>query len=289
MTQPPIEDSPAWLPDPWGAATYRWWDGRAWTATIHPPRDPPPTPGAPTSAPQPGVYARTNAYVAQVASRDTPVALAQREAGAGHAARVALLVAMFGQAVQALASVGGLHNTLRVVDRLLSAKDGNAPSTTTNPVVSLFSNLGSIAVVVCGVLFIIWGYRAAKTARAVGLHGQWGPGWFIGAWFIPIANLVIPYLCVKSLLPHGHPGVRTIQRWWAFYVAQYLLSTAAIAVGWALYENDTALGVWPWIPGLLSVGCVVGAALYGRQMISTIGAMHQEGVTGTATGGAVAV
>lgn len=26
---------PGWFPDPWGAGTYRWWDGRAWTTALH--------------------------------------------------------------------------------------------------------------------------------------------------------------------------------------------------------------------------------------------------------------
>ena len=282
MTQSPIENSPAWLPDPWGAATYRWWDGRAWTATIHPPKEP-----TPTSAPQPGAYARTDAYVPAAPMQISPALAVEHEAGAGHAARIALLVALFGQAAQTLASVGELHRTLRLVDRLLSAKNGDLPTNTMNPVLGLVSNLGSLAVIVCGVLFIIWAYRSAKAARVLGTHGQWAPGWFVGSWFIPVANLVIPYLCVKSLLPPGHPGGRTVRRWWAFYVAQYLLSMAAVVVGWALYQNDRSLGVWPWIPGVLSIGCVIGAALYGRQMIGVVVTTHRAAAAaagGPATG-----
>ncbi len=279
MTQPPIENSPAWLPDPWGAATYRWWDGRAWTATIHPPKEPSPTP---TSAPQPGPYARPDAYVPVVSPQASPILAVEHEAGAGHAARVALLVAMVGQAATTLASVGELQRTLKLVDRVLSSKNGSLPKTTMNPALGLVSNLGSLAVLVCGVLFVIWAYRAAKAARMLGLAGQWGPGWFIGAWFIPVANLVIPYLCIKSLLPHGDQGVRAVRLWWAFYVAQYLLSTAAVVVGWVLYQNDQALGAWPWIPAALSVACVVGAALYGRQAISTVVTRHRQVAAGPA-------
>ena len=279
MTQPPIENSPAWLPDPWGAATYRWWDGGAWTATIHPPKELPPTP---TSAPQPGSYARTDAYVPAVPMQANPALAVEHEAGAGHAARIALLVALVGQSATTLASVSALQRTLRLVDRMLSSKSANLPTNTMNPVLSLVSNLGSLAVLACGVLFIIWAYRSARAARLLGMPGQWGPGWFIGSWFIPVANLVIPYLCIKSLLPHGHPGVRTVRRWWAFYVAQYLLSTAAVVVGWALYQNDKTLGAWPWIPAALSVVCVVGAVLYARQVIETVITTHRQAAAGGA-------
>lgn len=46
------------------------------------------------------------------------------------------------------------------------------------------------------VVFIVWQYRHAKNTRALG-HEHVGvskPGWSIGGWFIPLANLVIPAL-----------------------------------------------------------------------------------------------
>ncbi|TDD71076.1 DUF4328 domain-containing protein [Jiangella aurantiaca] len=42
-------------------------------------------------------------------------------------------------------------------------------------------------------VFIVWQYRHAKNARLLGAQGGVsGPGWAIGGWFIPLANLVIP-------------------------------------------------------------------------------------------------
>ncbi|MCU1457513.1 MAG: hypothetical protein JWL73_1605 [Actinomycetia bacterium] len=238
-----------------------------------------------TSAPQAGAYARTAAYVPVVPAQVGPEAMVAEEARSGRAARIALLVALFGQIAQTLASVSQLHRTLRVVDQMLSSNNGNLPNNTVNPALGLVSNLGSLAVVVCGVLFIIWAYRSAKTARGLGIHGPWGPGWFIGGWFIPIANLVIPYLCIKSLLPPDAPGRRTVRLWWAFYVAQYVLSTAAIGIAWVLYQNNRPLGAWPWIPAGLSVVCVVGAARYGRVMIDTIVDAHRRVAAGAPTAG----
>lgn len=31
---PPGPPPPGWYPDPWWHATYRWWDGRAWTSSV---------------------------------------------------------------------------------------------------------------------------------------------------------------------------------------------------------------------------------------------------------------
>ena len=41
---------------------------------------------------------------------------------------------------------------------------------------------------------IIWQFRHAKNAEALGARGGLGPGWAIGGWFIPIANFVLPAL-----------------------------------------------------------------------------------------------
>jgi hypothetical protein len=49
--------------------------------------------------------------------------------------------------------------------------------------------LGALAT---AVVFIIWQYRHAQNAEALGGPGGLGPGWAIGGWFIPFANFVLP-------------------------------------------------------------------------------------------------
>jgi hypothetical protein len=49
---------------------------------------------------------------------------------------------------------------------------------------------GALALVV---VMIVWQWRHAKNAEALGVRGGLGsPGWAIGGWFIPVANLVLP-------------------------------------------------------------------------------------------------
>ncbi|RIQ12651.1 DUF4328 domain-containing protein [Jiangella rhizosphaerae] len=49
------------------------------------------------------------------------------------------------------------------------------------------------------VVFIVWQYRHAANARLLGAQGGVSsPGWAIGGWFIPLANLVIPAINVYS-------------------------------------------------------------------------------------------
>ena len=86
------------------------------------------------------------------------------------------------------------------------------------------------------VLFIIWQFRAAKNNEALDrLHARFGPGWSIGAWFIPLANLVIPVMIIQDLwrgatpeTPRGDPRWRSakgswlVALWWTAWVVSLL-------------------------------------------------------------------
>jgi TRAP-type C4-dicarboxylate transport system permease large subunit len=59
------------------------------------------------------------------------------------------------------------------------------------------------------VLFIIWMFRAAKNNEALGRTSpRFSPGWSIGAWFIPLANFVIPVLIMQDLWRGSDPATR---------------------------------------------------------------------------------
>ena len=50
----------------------------------------------------------------------------------------------------------------------------------------------SLLLITLAIVFIIWQFQHAKNAQAMGERGGLGPGWAIGGWFIPVANLVLP-------------------------------------------------------------------------------------------------
>ena len=69
-----------------------------------------------------------------------------------------------------------------------------------------FMLLCSIAIIV---LLVIWMWRVAKNAELSGrVQPRFGPGWTIGGWFIPFANLVIPVLVMQDLWRASDPTVR---------------------------------------------------------------------------------
>src|SRR5262245_35859116 len=48
--------------------------------------------------------------------------------------------------------------------------------------------------------FLLWVYRTNRNARALGAEGMtYSPGWSVGWFFVPLANLVMPFLVVREI------------------------------------------------------------------------------------------
>jgi hypothetical protein len=88
-----------------------------------------------------------------------------------------------------------------------------------------------LAVVGIGVLFVLWMWRAARNNESFGRPGALGPGWALGAWFIPLGSLVIPAIQLQQLwrgadgsVPRGDVAWRNSSSsgllwvWWVSYV-----------------------------------------------------------------------
>jgi Domain of unknown function (DUF4328)/Protein of unknown function (DUF2510) len=117
------------------------------------------------------------------------------------------------------------------------------------------------------VLLIVWTWRSAHNARALGRTGaRLAPGWAIGAWFVPLANVVLVYILVSDLWRssdpdvapgegwRGLPGSALVRLWVVAYTGGVVLLFAAIGLavtGVTGVETTRAL---------LTVGGVVGAA-----------------------------
>src|SRR5512132_1941138 len=60
--------------------------------------------------------------------------------------------------------------------------------------------LGLLAFLACSIVWLIWQYRAQANARALTNGGtSVSPGWAVGWWFIPFANLLKPFLSMHEL------------------------------------------------------------------------------------------
>ena len=133
------------------------------------------------------------------------------------------------------------------------------------------------------VIFLVWLHRAhsnLEPLRAGSL--QFTPGWAVGWWFIPFANLVKPFQAVRELWCESDPEVNDeplflsksvhsapalLGAWWAFW----LLSNFAANVTGRLYDPDklanlAVTGVLFVLTGVLSVIAAVLAIMVVRDI-----------------------
>lgn len=108
------------------------------------------------------------------------------------AARIVIGVALVGyffvvvdQLVTLAAAVGLVGNAVRTGTAVLSLPGG----------LLFFGGLLGGAITVP-----MWMYRNSRNLRALGAQGlRWSPGLSAGGWFIPLANLVIPFFALDEL------------------------------------------------------------------------------------------
>jgi len=88
-----------------------------------------------------------------------------------------------------------------------------------------------------GVMILKWIHRASFNARQLGAEGmKFTPGWSVGWYFVPVANLWKPYQAMKEIWkasadPRGWnegqavPGL--LGWWWFFWIVSNLFSNAS--------------------------------------------------------------
>ncbi len=142
--------------------------------------------------------------------------------------------------------------------------------------------------ILTGIAFMVWMWRAAKNNEALGRsRARFGPGWAIGGWLIPVANLVIPVLIMQDLWRGADPSIpRGDSRWKigdrsllvGFWWGLLLFGRLMILVGNGRVDDPTTLddlrgGIDLQIVGQLST---LAAAVVGVLVIRAITARQRE-------------
>ena len=99
--------------------------------------------------------------------------------------------------------------------------------------VLLVNTLVSLATIV---FFALWIYRAAANIVAAGIAGfDFTPGWAVGWYFIPFANLVQPFRAMRQIWNASHTGGSDLDRgepiltlWWTVWLASNISATISI-------------------------------------------------------------
>ena len=125
-----------------------------------------------------------------------------------------------------------------------------------------------LAAIVALVFALIWQFRAASAARALGYPAARSPGWGVGCWFVPIVSLWMPYQAIRDCLAPDDPHRPLVLRWWLLWIGTQLLTTAATVA--ALASSHIALGI-SLVAAILALAFVATA----RQVVAAISAAHQ--------------
>ena len=113
-----------------------------------------------------------------------------------------------------------LANRIRVAGNYHSGTATLAALHNADTFVTTMAVLWTIGLLATAALFITWQWRSAKNAELITqAQSRWTPGWSIGGWFIPFANWVIPYLCMReisqaSTRKGGVSDERSLVPWW---------------------------------------------------------------------------
>ena len=120
---------------------------------------------------------------------------------------------------------------------------------------------GIVAMIACFIIVGCWIYRASANAHSLSEDMTISPGWSVGWYFIPIANLFKPFQAMKETWMASHysrdwqsePAPTLMVAWWGLWIVTNILGNVAFRMS----MNEGA----EQAPGLLSFIEVAAAIL----------------------------
>jgi hypothetical protein len=116
-------------------------------------------------------------------------------------------------------------------------------------------------------LFLFWVFRANSNARALGARDmRYTPGWSVGWFFVPFANLVMPFKVMREIWqassdpgnPSARPSSGIVGWWWFTWLAN---TVVAYAVG-VMFKNIDSLAAAQRVSAAAMVHDLVQIGLY---------------------------
>ncbi|MCL6250713.1 DUF4328 domain-containing protein [Altererythrobacter sp. KTW20L] len=140
----------------------------------------------------------------------------------------------------------------------------------------------------------LWLYRAHANLHEGSVGGlNYSPGWAVGSFFVPVANLFVPMKAMRDLhnRSNGEPAdfaassVGDVTSWWACHLAAVLLAFIVVVI--ALVPLITN-AYWTTPPaatsvlGLLNILFWTGSAAYLLRIINAVTTAQAHGVSSAA-------
>ena len=141
------------------------------------------------------------------------------------------------------------------------------------------------------VLVSMWTYRAMKNLHIVREPGvEMSPGWAVGWYFIPIANLWKPFEGMLQIWRDSHHMAGQDEKvanyvgwWWALWIIGNILANLSIRLG-GIFGDGAAYGTSLWFYAASSIAAIVCTILLlktTRRVTDMQAAMREGGVADT--------
>jgi hypothetical protein len=128
-----------------------------------------------------------------------------------------------------------------------------------------------VVYIALAIAFLLWLHRAAKNVPALGnpqSHVEYTPGWAVGWFFVPLANLFMPYKAVREVWEKSDPAIKTeedraftpaastplLLGWWVSWIAMNVLARATSRLG----RDAVSIETMVWVTWVDVVGDLLG-------------------------------
>ena len=134
------------------------------------------------------------------------------------------------------------------------------------------------------VVFLMWLYRAYNNLRAIGPGRRLdhSPGWAVASFFVPFANLVIPYRAVKEVWQKSGPAHEAFLSepgpparfpvWWMFW----LLASFAGNISMRVSFNDNVPPSTATMVSMIAGVTSIAAAVFAYLVVDAIDKRQEE-------------
>ena len=142
-----------------------------------------------------------------------------------------------------------------------------------------------LSLVVSIVVVSMWIYRAHANLRDAGIDGlEFTPGWAVGWYFIPFANLFKPFQAMRELWAASHAESGSfnteappeVRNWWICWIGGNILSNVSSRIG---DGTDPTAYAMANVLGAVASAIVVGAAVLLIKLMREITAAQTSGGT----------
>jgi len=135
---------------------------------------------------------------------------------------------------------------------------------------STLSNIAQVGILVVGVLFLVWFYKAVQFSEHLGLRQRRSSGWAIAGWIVPIVNFWFPYQATKDMIPPDNAEtLGLVKSWWGLWIAMSL-SGVLILIG-SFINPAAGYGM-----AVVAAALTIGATMRAQQVVSAVDDAQQR-------------